>query len=85
VIKRVAVDGQRPEIPAGVNPGIRDLIEDCWAQNAKERLQFEMILDRLKQLEFKVTAGVKSAKVRRFVEAVELWEREHGIEIDDFA
>jgi serine/threonine protein kinase len=84
VMKRVFLDGDRPVIPSGVEPSIRTLIEDCCGQSPLDRLPFEMILDRLKAIDFKVTAGVKSEKVREFVESVEKWERAHGLEINEF-
>jgi TPR repeat protein len=79
VMKKVVVDGEDPEIAANVRVEIRELIEDCWRWKPRRRPSFEVILSRLKAIDFEIIEGVKSAKVHRFVESVELRERELGI------
>jgi hypothetical protein len=37
---------------------------------------FDVIVFRLEQMQFNVTAGVDSAKVATFLEKIEGWERE---------
>jgi hypothetical protein len=57
-----------------VLPRARKLIEDCWEEDPDERPRFDEIVDRLKEMEFKLTANVNSAKVLKFVEGIEEWE-----------
>jgi hypothetical protein len=60
-----------------VLPAARQLIADCWEADADERPTFEEIVDRLAEINFKVTADVKSAKVVEFVKRIEEWETEN--------
>jgi hypothetical protein len=76
----VCAKGGRPEIPAFVLPTARALIEDCWADDPDDRLTFDEIVDRLKKMKFKLTADVKSAKLLKFVEGIEEWERQNASE-----
>jgi hypothetical protein len=71
------IEGDRPEIPDSVAPPARALIADCWAQDPDERPMFEEIADRLAEMEFRVAAKVKSAKVAEFVRSIEKWEDEN--------
>jgi hypothetical protein len=63
-----------------VLPTARALIEDCWADDLNDRLTFDEIVDRLKEMEFKLTVNVKSAKLLKFVEGIEEWERRNASE-----
>jgi hypothetical protein len=74
------VKGERPEIPDFVLPTARALIEDCWADDPDDRLTFDEIVDRLKEMEFKLTGNVKPAKLLKFVEGIEEWERRNASE-----
>jgi hypothetical protein len=60
-----------------VLPAARQLIADCWEADADERPTFEEIVDRLAEMEWKVAADVKSAKVAEFVKMIEEWEKEN--------
>jgi serine/threonine protein kinase len=84
LMKMVVEDRARPTIPAFVNKEIRRLIGDCWKQKADKRPSFEDILERLEEMDFKITTGVSSVKVRRFVAAVKGREKALGIEIEEF-
>jgi serine/threonine protein kinase len=64
----------RPEIPISVLPAVAKLITDCWAVNPSDRPSFEAILDRLEQMDFRITADVNPLKVVKFVEKVTAWE-----------
>jgi serine/threonine protein kinase len=67
----LAVDKELPEIPKFIHAPARELITDCWAINPAERPSFEEIVDRLKEMKFKVTENVNSRKLSRFVERIE--------------
>jgi hypothetical protein len=71
------VDGERPEVPDSVAAGARELIEDCWAHDPDDRPTCAAIVDRLEEMDFKVTAGVSRVKLRAFVKRIEEWEDEH--------
>jgi TPR repeat protein len=76
--KSIVVKDRRPEFPDSVPLHVRELIEDCWATNPAHRPTFDVIVFRLEQMQFKVTAGVDSAKVATFLEKIERWEREQS-------
>jgi LIM domain kinase 1 len=84
MMKRIIVDKARPSIPDFVCEDMRELILDCLAAEPNERPSFLDILFRLERMDFRITGGVNSDKVRRFVNAVKLREKNLGIEIDDF-
>jgi hypothetical protein len=71
---KIVIENARPEIPDSVVPPARELIADCWEADPDDRLTFEEIVDRLEEMEFKVTAAVNSAKVVKFVRRIEEWE-----------
>jgi TPR repeat protein len=73
----VAIEGARPEIPDSVLAPARALIEDCWADNPDDRPTFEDIVDRLAEMQFRVTADVNSAKVAEFVKRIKEWEKQN--------
>jgi serine/threonine protein kinase len=74
----VAIEGARPEIPDSVLAPARALIEDCWAADPDDRPTFEEIIDRLSEMQFKVTADVNSVKVAEFVKRIEDWEKRNS-------
>ena len=45
--KLVAQQGGRPEIPAAMPPPLRQLMEECWAQEPLQRPLFPAICARL--------------------------------------
>jgi sterile alpha motif and leucine zipper-containing kinase AZK len=67
----------RAEIPKYVRTEMAELISDCLANNFKRRPSFSDILERLKEIEFKVIAGVNSSKVSEFVKTIEANETAH--------
>jgi serine/threonine protein kinase len=84
MMKKIVLDKYRPPIPDYFCNDVKELINDCWAQKSHERPSFGEILYRLDRMDFQITPGVKSVKVRRFADAVKAREKELGIEIDDF-
>jgi serine/threonine protein kinase len=71
---RVAVKHELPDIPKFLLPSARELITDCWAEEPGDRLSFDDIVDRLKEIKFKVMPNVNSWKFREFVKEIEGWE-----------
>jgi serine/threonine protein kinase len=69
-----------PNIPEFVLPSGRELITDCWAEEPDDRLSFNEIVDRLKEIKFKVMPNVNSSKLSKFVKQIEGWEA-HNLEI----
>jgi hypothetical protein len=63
-----------------VVPRARALIADCWEADPDDRPTFAEIVDRLVEMEFKVTATVNSAKVAKFVRRIEEWEQQNASE-----
>jgi serine/threonine protein kinase len=82
LMKTIAVDRARPAIPNFVDRKVRLLISDCWKQKPNKRPSFEEILERLDEMDFRITAGLDSTKVRRFVKAVKDREKVLGIDIE---
>jgi hypothetical protein len=56
---------------------VTELITDCWADDANDRPGFWEILERLKEMDFKVVPGVNSTKIAQFVENVKKREEEN--------
>jgi serine/threonine protein kinase len=75
VAKLIVADDARPEIPDFVPPRVRGLIADCWATDPDDRPPFDEIIERLEGMDFKLTSGVKSAKVANFVQQIRDWEK----------
>jgi serine/threonine protein kinase len=71
----VCVECGRPEIPDFLPESVRVLIAHCWAHEPGDRPTFDEIVDRLKEMEFKLTANVNSAKLKKFVQGIEEWEQ----------
>ncbi|KAG0609773.1 hypothetical protein M758_7G012800 [Ceratodon purpureus] len=46
----VVKQGMRPELPANLNPAIRDLIHRCWHQDPQQRPTFDAILMEFKRI-----------------------------------
>jgi serine/threonine protein kinase len=72
------INEELPEIPKSVSPSAAELITDCWAAEPDDRPSFGEIVARLKEMKFKVTAKVNSAKVLEFIKEIE--KCEEGIE-----
>jgi hypothetical protein len=70
----MVLEGTRPEIPDYVPSPVQRLLTDCWADDPDERPTFDEIVDRLREMEFKLTANVNSAKLLKFVEGIQEWE-----------
>jgi hypothetical protein len=73
----------RPTIPNSICADVSQLIHDCFEQNPSRRPSFTEILSRLDKMDFRITPGVNSEKVRRFVTIVKSREKDLGIEIED--
>jgi serine/threonine protein kinase len=72
---KVAVKYKLPDIPDFVLPSARELIMECWAKEPGDRLSFDEIVDRLKEIKFKVMPNVNSWKLSEFVKEIERWEQ----------
>jgi serine/threonine protein kinase len=71
---KVSVKHALPDIPKFVLPSARELITEYWAEEPRDRPYFDEIVDRLKQMKFKVMPNVNSWKVSEFVKTIEEWE-----------
>jgi hypothetical protein len=67
----------KPNIPEFVIPEAAELIRDCVAIKYKDRPSFTDILNRLKEIQFKLMRDVNSAKITTFVDEIEKWEAEN--------
>jgi hypothetical protein len=61
-------------IPDFVLPDVRALTRDCWVFDADTRPTFGQIVERLKEMRFKLTGNVNMRKVEGFVSTIESWE-----------
>jgi hypothetical protein len=77
IICRVAIKHALPDIPKFDLPSARELIMDCWADAAGDRPSFDEIVDRLKEIKFKVMPNVNSWKISAFVKEIEGWEEQN--------
>jgi hypothetical protein len=82
-MKMIVIDRACPAIPDCISEEVKRLIGDCWKQKPRKRPSFEDILERLEEMDVRITAGVNAAKVRRFVTPAKTREKELGIEIED--
>jgi serine/threonine protein kinase len=71
IAHKVVINDERPTIPEFVLPSARNLITDCWSTEPGDRASFDEIMDRLKQMKFKVIPGVNPSKLSTFVEKIE--------------
>jgi serine/threonine protein kinase len=74
IMRLLVVEEFRPDIPESVLSEVQELITDCWENDPDDRPSFEEVFDRLEAMDFKVIAGVNSAKLRRFVEDIDTRE-----------
>jgi serine/threonine protein kinase len=70
IVRLLVADEFRPDIPESVLSEVQELITDCWENDPDDRPSCEEVFDRLEAMDFKVIAGVNSAKLRRFVEDI---------------
>jgi serine/threonine protein kinase len=77
---RIVMKHALPDIPEFVLPSARALITECWAEEPGDRLSFDEIVDRLKEIKFKVMPNVNSWKLTKFVKETEGWEA-HNLEV----
>jgi hypothetical protein len=70
--------GWRPEIPVGVIPVSKSLIENCWSEDPSKRPSFDEIWRILKNCDFEILNGVKKAEIDSFLG----WVEGHGIKLD---
>jgi hypothetical protein len=82
VLKTVFRDKNRPEIPDFVLLDTRRLIIDCWTEDPNEQPSFASILDRLKQMKFKISPKVNSPRVQAFVSEIEYYETFLGTKVE---
>jgi serine/threonine protein kinase len=74
IARMVAVNHELPDIPKFVLPSAREFITDCWAKEPGDRPSFDEIVDRLKEMKFKVMPNVNSWKLSAFANEIEGWE-----------
>jgi serine/threonine protein kinase len=76
--------GQEPSpIPNFVLPHTAELILECWSFVVAERPTFDDIVRRFDEMDFKITANVKSRKVRAFLDHIEAQEKDPLLFPDD--
>jgi hypothetical protein len=73
----MVVNPKLPDIPKFVLPSARQLITECWAEKPGDRPSFDEIVDRLKEMKFKVMRNVNSLKISAFVKEIEEWESQN--------
>jgi serine/threonine protein kinase len=61
IMMKVAIQRERPIIPASVNPVLSQLIKDCWDHFPKKRPTATELLSRLVQLEESLNSGPYSS------------------------
>jgi TPR repeat protein len=75
----VAVKHELPDIPNFVFPSARELITECWSEEPGDRPFFDEIVDRLKEMKFKVMPNVNSSKLATFVKEIERLESQNPV------
>jgi serine/threonine protein kinase len=67
IMGEVLGKGWKPDIPESLFPETRELISGCLQIEFQRRSLFDDIFDRMEGMNFKLTAGVNSLKVAKFV------------------
>jgi hypothetical protein len=75
----VAVNHELPDIPKFILPFAREHITDCWAKEPGDRPSFDELVDRLKEMKFKVMPNVSSWNLSAFVKGIEEWEAVNSV------
>ena len=53
LIKKVAINAERPELTSDISPPYQELLQNCWSQNQSERPKFEdFIADTIDESEY---------------------------------
>jgi serine/threonine protein kinase len=68
IIAHVAMEDLRPTLPTEINPGMRDLISQCWDRNPDVRPTFEEIVRRIASTEAMFN-GCNSAELLEYIRA----------------
>jgi hypothetical protein len=79
-MREVLEKGWKPDIPEWLFPEMRELISYCLQMKFQRRPSFDDIFDRMKEMNFKVIAGVNSSKAAKFVKEIESLE---SVQTDD--
>jgi hypothetical protein len=74
----MVVNPKLPDIPKSALASARQLITECWAEKPGDRPSFDEIVDRLKEMKFKVMQNVNSLKISGFVKEIEGWESQNS-------
>ena len=69
ILGQKVVSGDRPIIPETVNDGYRNLLESCWARDARHRPDFPSIIQELRKDEF-ILPGADRDAVLQYREKV---------------
>jgi serine/threonine protein kinase len=77
VVRALAADDWKPNIPESVIPEAAELIRECLAIKSEDRPSFTDILKRLKEIRFRLMTNVNSAKITAFVDRIEKWETDN--------
>jgi serine/threonine protein kinase len=82
LIEIVCMVGTKHELPNlrdfGL-PSARELIMDCLSEEPGDRPTFDEIVDRLKEMKFKVMPNVNSSKISGFVKEIEDFEERNSV------
>jgi serine/threonine protein kinase len=76
IMGEVLAEGWKPDIPESLFPETRELISDCLQIEFQWRPSFDEIFDRMEGMNCKLTAGVNSSKVAKFVKEIKTGEKE---------
>jgi serine/threonine-protein kinase CTR1 len=75
-IHNQVINGARPDT-AGIPPGIKDLMERCWAQDPNRRPTFAQVFEALQRADFRLLPNVQSDVIAEYVGPILAWEGEH--------
>jgi tRNA A-37 threonylcarbamoyl transferase component Bud32 len=71
VLRRIALNkilsGTRPELPRDFNQWVRDLVDDCWSPNPKQRPPFQKIMQIFEKEHFVIASGVNVSEVEAVI------------------
>ena len=73
LMKKVMIEGYRPEISEDIPDSFRNLIERCWSQNDEDRPTFNSIVDELKTNKEFITELTDELEYFNYIEFIDTY------------
>ncbi|KAK8886661.1 Actin- protein 3 [Tritrichomonas musculus] len=71
LIKKVAINAERPELTSDISPPYQELLQNCWSQNQSERPKFEDIVEALKTNQDFIADTIDESEYYNYIDYIE--------------